>query len=185
MRSRFAKTIGISLGTALLFLIGVALDSSAAPRIPAGTVPQAQQPETSPGILRVTVTDPQQRALRGATCSLLRANAPGKVVATATTDDQGFTTFISILPGSYTLRVAGKGFETFTKDDVVVKDGAATDVSVGLAIASVAETVTIESPNETATTVAAGASIATGSLERQAMQRLPLATARIDEALPL
>jgi hypothetical protein len=177
MRSRFVKIVGISLGTALLFFLGLALDGSAAP--------QSSVAPSAAGALRVTVTDAQQQVLRGATCSLLRSNEANKIVATATTDDQGIAVFASLTPGPYVLRVAGKGFETLTKNNVVVKDGAATDVNVLLTIASVAESVTVESPSEIATSVEAGASTATGNIQRQAMQRLPLATARIDEALPL
>jgi len=177
MLSRFAGIIGICLGTALLFLLGLAVDSSAAQRIPAV--------QSSNGILRVSVTDAQQHSLRGATCSLLRANEPRVEVANATTDDQGVAVFTSIPPGSYVLSVAGKGFAKITREDVVVKVGSASEIKVVLSIAPVAESVTIESPGETSTTVEAGASAATGSLPRKAIQRLPLATARIDEALPL
>ncbi|MEO8074291.1 MAG: TonB-dependent receptor, partial [Acidobacteriota bacterium] len=42
-----------------------------------------------------------------------------------------------------------------------------------------------ESPTGAETTVAAGASVPTGNLARQSLQRLPLATAKVDEALPL
>src|SRR5882672_1968982 len=177
MSSRTVKLILISLGTALLCFIGLALDGSAAQVDPAAPTPA--------GSLRVIVTDAQQHSLRGALCSLLRENESRTIVATASTDDQGVAVFVSIRPGSYVLRVASKGFETITKDDVVVKDGAAADIKVVLSVAQVTESVTVESLSETATNVEAGASTATGNLQRQAMQRLPLATARIDEALPL
>ena len=177
MLGRFAKIIGIWLGTGLLLLSGLALDSPAAQRGTAAPSPA--------GPLRVTVIDAEQHLLRGAICSLLGEHEPRVVIATAVTDDQGVAVFAAIPPGSYVLRVAGKGFETFTKDNVVVKDGAASDINVMLTVASVAESVTVESPSETATTVQAGASTATGNLQLKEIQRLPLATARIDEALPL
>src|ERR1700730_7154031 len=177
MPGRFAKIIGIWLGAGLLLLSGLALDSSAAQRGTAAPSPA--------GSLRVTVIDAEQHLLRGAICSLLGKHEPSVVIATAVTDDQGVAVFAAIPPGSYLLRVAGKGFETFTKDNVVVKDGAASDINVMLTVASVAESVTVESPSETATTVQAGASTATGNLQLKEIQRLPLATARIDEALPL
>jgi len=177
MLGRFAKITGICLGAALLLCSGLALDSSAAQRITAAPSPA--------GSLRVTVIDAEQHLLRGAICSLLGESEPRAIIATAVTDDQGVAVFASIAPGSYVLRVAGKGFETFTKDKVIVKDGTASDINVVLAVASVAESVTVESPSETATTVQAGASTATGNLKLKEIQRLPLATARIDEALPL
>lgn len=177
MLKRVAKNVGLVLGTALLFLLGLVLDSSAAQQVPAAQSPTAN--------LRLHVTDARHQTLRGATCSLLSAEEPTKVVASATTDDQGVAVFASISPGSYVVRVASKGFETFTSEHVIVKEGATTDINLVLPVAPVSESVTVESANETSTTVAAGASIATGTLQRQSLQRLPLATARIDEALPL
>jgi len=177
MIGRFAKTVGLALGPVLILLLGLTPESSAAQLNPTSQPPS--------GILRVTVIDAQKHLLRGVSCSLLRSDQPTAAVATATTDDQGVAVFASIPPGSYILRVAGTGFETFTRADVLVKDDATSDINVVLGVASVAESVTVESPSETATTVEAGASTTTGNLQRQAMQRLPLATARIDEALPL
>ena len=172
-----AKISELALGTALLLFLGLAFDSAAA---------QVNSAAPSPAdFLRVTVIDAEQHLLRGALCTLLRANEPGVVVATSTTDDQGVAVFASIPPGSYVLRVAGKGFETFTKDIVVVKDDASSDIKVALTVASVAETVTVESPGEKATNIEAGASTPSGNLQFKEIQRLPLATARIDEALPL
>jgi Carboxypeptidase regulatory-like domain/TonB-dependent Receptor Plug Domain/TonB dependent receptor-like, beta-barrel len=177
MLSRYTRIVGLSLIKAILFLVGVALDSSAAQYIP--TTPQPA------GILRVIVTDAQQRLLRGAICSLRRANVSTAAVANATTDDQGVAVLTAISPGSYVLRVTCKGFETFIKDDVIVEDEQSSDINVVLRVAPVAESVTVESPSETATKVEAGASTPTGSIEPQALKRLPLATSRIDEALPL
>jgi hypothetical protein len=177
MSSRTVKLILISIATALLFFMGVALDGAAAQLRPTSRLPA--------GILRVTVVDAQKHLLSGVSCTLLRSTEPTAVVATATSDDQGVAIFPSTPPGSYVLRVAGKGFATLTRKGVVITDGTATNVDAILSVASVAESVTVESPSETATTVEAGASTATGNIQRQAIQRLPLATARIDEALPL
>ncbi|MDQ2936836.1 MAG: carboxypeptidase regulatory-like domain-containing protein [Acidobacteriota bacterium] len=144
---------------------------------------QQIQPNSSTG-LQVTVIDPDQHFLRGVTCSLFRPTAPPKVVATAVTNDQGVAIFASLTPGLYTLRVEVSGFEPF-KGDVVIEDKSSSEIRVALPLASVAESVTVESPNEEATGVEAGASTASGSLQRKLLQRLPLVTARIDEALPL
>src|SRR5207302_1108045 len=46
-------------------------------------------------------------------------------------------------------------------------------------------TVTIAAPADEATNVQAGASMAAGILKRDSLQRLPLPTARVDQALPL
>ena len=107
------------------------------------------------------------------------------MIATALTNEEGVATFATLPAAVYTLRVESNGFETFTKNDVVMKAGAATDINVSLAVASLAATVTVQSPNEEVTNVAAGASTASGNIQRKSLQRLPLATARVDEALPL
>jgi hypothetical protein len=164
----------------------VSSDSSPAPQAnPSVSAHQEQQSRLSTTGLRVTVTDVQQHSLSGATCSLLLPNESATVVATTTTDEQGIAAFTAIALGAYILQVESKGFEAFRKSDVVVKDGALTEIRAVLAVASVVEDVTIESPNEAATNIGAGASTASGNLQRKAIQRLPLATARVDEALPL
>ncbi|HEV7860477.1 MAG TPA: carboxypeptidase regulatory-like domain-containing protein [Pyrinomonadaceae bacterium] len=144
---------------------------------------------TSAGSLRVTVTDAQQHPLPGAECVLLDAADETAMkthaLATAITDAQGVATFNSIAPGSYTLRVESKGFEVLTRAGVVVAADRTNDITLTLAVAAVNESVTVEAPDNLATNVEAGASTPAGNLERRAVQRLPLATARIDEALPL
>src|SRR5258708_33024282 len=80
--------------------------------------------------LRVTVTDAQQRSLKGAICSLARANEPAAVVATATSDEQGVATFKAIAPGRYVLSVESQGFETVTNSDISIQSGALSEVKV-------------------------------------------------------
>jgi hypothetical protein len=177
-----------------LFLVLTAQTMLAATPNASLTVPQVDQTssasqEQQSGLsitgLRVTVTDARQHSLNGATCLLLLPNESATILATATTDEQGVAVFTAIAPGAYILRVESKGFEAFMKSDVVVKDGALTDIRAVLTVAPLAENVTIESPDEAATNVEAGATTAAGNLQRKAIQRLPLATARVDEALPL
>src|SRR3989440_5934144 len=144
----------------------------------------AQQTSTNPTALRVTVTDAQLRALPNATCQLF--SSVSALVATATTDERGVADVESAIPAAtYTLRVESKGFETLTKETVVIKEGALTEIAVSLSVQSVTESVTISAPPDEAMTVESGASTPAGNLQRNALQRLPLATARVDEALPL
>ena len=146
----------------------------------------AQQSQSGAPGLRVLVTDTQQRALPGAVCSLRASSNNAKVAATATTDEQGVAAFPAALTaGNYTLRVESQGFETLNRNDVVIKDGGITEIAVSLKVASVTESVTVAAPAEEATNVQAGASTAAGILKRESLQRLPLAAARVDQALPL
>lgn len=156
----------------LLFTCATAHAQKAVPPPPAG--------------LRVTVRDEQQRAVPGATCLLSLPAAPEAFVANATTDEQGVAAFpASLPPGAYTLRVEGKGFETLSRGDVVIREGALAEVVVSLKVGAMSESVTVAATADEATSVEAGASTPAGNLKRQALQRLPLAAARVDEALPL
>jgi hypothetical protein len=146
----------------------------------------AQQSQSNAPGLRVLVSDTQQRSLAGAVCSLRAAGDNAKVAATATADEQGIAAFPAALtPGKYTLRVESQGFETLNRNDVVIKDGGITEIAVALKVATVTASVTVAAPAEGATNVQAGASTAAGILQRESLQRLPLAAARIDQALPL
>ena len=145
----------------------------------------AQQTEINSAGLRVSVTDSQQNAVVGALVSLERAVGKAKA-ATVQTDRQGEAVFAQNLSaGMYVLRVEQSGFETFVKNDVVLIDGAMTELKVVLNVGAVSGTVTVESPTGAETTVEAGASTPSGNLARQSLQRLPLATAKVDDALPL
>ena len=137
------------------------------------------------GGLRITVTDAQGHLLSGASCSLLRSTEATRIVATAITDNEGVATFNEAPAGEYVLRIESTGFETFTKDAVVIKGNEISEMKVTLVVASVSASVTIKSPDELTTSVQSGATIAAGNLQRETLQRLPLATARVDEALPL
>jgi len=137
------------------------------------------------GTLRVTVADSHERSLAGASCSLLRASEPNKIISTVATDTDGVAIFPNLTAGDYVLKVESRGFETFTNDRVVIKSSGVAELRVVLAVAGVSASVTVKSPGELTTSVQSGATVAAGNLQRQTLQRLPLATARVDEALPL
>lgn len=148
---------------------------------------QEQQPATASLNLnlRVVVTDAHERPLPGAQCSLARANEQ-TIIATATTDDHGAATFVSLAPGGYTLRIEKQDFESLTRTDVLVKESVPNELKVTLAVAQLKESVTVSLPDEALTTgVEAGASTPAGKLKREELRALPLGNARVDEALPL
>ncbi|HVS20631.1 MAG TPA: TonB-dependent receptor, partial [Pyrinomonadaceae bacterium] len=88
-------------------------------------------------------------------------------------------------PGTYTLHIIKEGFELFNRTNVSVSDNSESELVVVLAIPAVTETVSVAAPAEASTSVAAGSTLAAGSVKRETLRSLPLATARIDEALPL
>ena len=145
-----------------------------------------QQPHSNVIVsVRVVVMDAQGRPIADATCSLLHTAAPGVVAPSAMTDDQGAAVFQNIAPGVYTLRIEAKGFETLIRNDLVVRNDEPSEIKSVLSVASLAANVTIATPIAEAATVVAGASTPQGNLRGKALERLPLAAARIDEALPL
>lgn len=147
---------------------------------------RGQQEVTKAGGLRVSVLDSTGQGVAGAFCSVFRAGNEDIVVASATSDETGIATFSTgLTPATYTLRVESKGFDVLVKHGIVVTVSMQTEVEVRLTVAAVTETVSITAPKEDATNVEAGSSTPAASLRREGLNRLPLAAARIDEALPL
>src|SRR6267143_3448232 len=153
--------------------------------LPVATTLRSQQDLPKSGAVKVLVREAQGRGVSGSICQLAPLSEPS-LVLNAMTDEMGLGTFLAKLSsGTYTLTIESPGFESLIRRDVTVNDGATTSIELSLTVAALSESVTIESPVEEATTAAAGSSIPAGTLHREALQRLPLATARVDEALPL
>jgi hypothetical protein len=149
-----------------------------------------QVKKSGAGNLRITVLDAQQRPLPDVVCVLLAATedtviAKAPAPRRAITDEQGVADFTDVAVAFYTLRVEGKGFAVLTHEGVVIAAGHTSEITIELTVAAVTENVTINAPDDAATNIEAGASTPAGNLQLRAIQRLPLATARIDEALPL
>src|SRR5258708_12448485 len=143
------------------------------------------QPRNGSAGLRVLVADSQQRPVGGAVCSMIPANNDATAAATASTDERGVAKFPATLkPGNYTLRVESPGFETFNRNELVVKDGETTEVAVSLRIAAVTENVTIAAPADEATNVQAVARTAAGTFHPQQPQPLPPPPPRSRPTLP-
>ena len=146
---------------------------------------QEQRSQSGGASLRIAVIDDEKRSISGATCSLIKKDAPSNVVVTAVTNEEGLAVFPAISPGIYTLKVNSKGFEPLVKNDVVVRENRLTEEQEILTVASVAASVLVETPIADSVKVNAGASSPTGTLHRKDIGSLPLATARVDETLPL
>ncbi|MCU1266804.1 MAG: hypothetical protein JWM21_3122 [Acidobacteria bacterium] len=141
------------------------------------------QQDLSKPALRILVRDTHGQPVPGAQCLLFRS--PESEQFSAITNDQGVATFLTLAPSTYTLRVEHEGFKTLTRIDVTVAGNGLATIVVSLMVAEVSESVTIAEPDNEAATVKTGSSTPAGTIQRKALQRLPLATARVDEALPL
>lgn len=153
-----------------LLLLGVAVQPA-----------HAQQDGLRPSI-RLSVTDTQQLAIPGATCTLIAAGAPNGDTVVA--DDKGVCLFASVQPGTYVVRVDLDGFEPFARASLVIKDEPV-DLIAALAVAKMSQSVTVTAARATDTSVSAGAAPPAGTIEHRVLRRLPLASAALDAALPL
>jgi hypothetical protein len=137
------------------------------------------------GALKVVVKEARDLPVAGASCSLSAVSAGKTPTAAATSNDQGIVRFTNVLPGRYTLTVTKEGFETRARSDVVIDEKLENEIVVVLTVAAVHEKVIVTAPAEDATSVEAGSTIPAGNIKRETLRALPLATARIDDALPL
>lgn len=99
------------------------------------------------GTILGTVTDDQGGVLPGATVTISSEVLPGGPQVT-TADASGDFRFPNLPPGDYTLQVELSGFGTYIEEGMVVRVGGTTERAVPLALATVAEMVTVtgESP---------------------------------------
>ncbi len=140
----------------------------------------AQQAVVDKPFLRVIVTDAQKQVIPGADCSLVKEKL---VVAKRQTDGNGVAVFEGIAVGDYELRIEKTGFQGFVKSGVKV-EAAGLEISIAIAVADVAAQVTVDNHSESVVSIDAGSSPA-GKISGRAVERLPLATRRVDESIPL
>jgi hypothetical protein len=86
------------------------------------------------------VADESQAAMPGATVTLKGPDA----TRTTTTGSDGRFRFVNVSPGMYELTVALTGFTTVRRENVTVATGQNVDIDIGLKVASVEETITVE-----------------------------------------
>lgn len=130
------------------------------------------------------VIDAQQLAVFGAACSLtIRSGIRAPV--TAVTDEWGIAFFENVAPGPYTLRIELDGFEPFVRAGLVINSGPTPDLDVVLDLARMTQSVSVAAPDAANTSVAAGSAPPGASIGRRVLQRLPLATGSVKEALSL
>lgn len=147
-------------------------------------LPVVAAQEKAPGLV-IRVHDELAGPIVGARCSLFAAADLQKSIASVTTDDNGTATVTARIPGGqYVLRVKADGFEQ-ALSRFEVRDDIATAIEISMKVATVSGNVMIAVPSNEATTVQTGSSTPAANLKRATLQRLPLATGRVDEALPL
>jgi outer membrane receptor protein involved in Fe transport len=130
----------------------------------------------------VTVSDSQSSVIGGANCVLRK---DGKIAAQIQTDAEGTVVFQNLEVGLYQLSVEKDGFETYQKENVEIVADSLLRLTVTLTVSNVAAQVNIENPAENVQSVESGSSPPVANVQRKTIERLPLATKRVDEAIPL
>jgi Carboxypeptidase regulatory-like domain len=132
-----------------------------------GGLAMAQQSGSIDG----TVRDEQGLVMPGVTVTLSGAAVLGQQVATTVTD--GTYRFRDLRPGSYNIRYELSGFQTLNREGIIVETGKLVTVNIALAVATVAETVTVtgESPVVDVKNTRVG-----GTFDVTALQEVPSAT---------
>src|SRR5688572_25286187 len=110
-----------------------------------GTPAFAQGGTTASSIIG-TVSDPSGAVIPGASVTV--KNNATQTQYTATTNDQGGFTILSVDPGIYTMTVTLMGFKTAVVNDVRVTAAQPAPVRVTLAVGGLEETVVVNSGSE-------------------------------------
>jgi len=121
------------------------------------------------GSILVRVTDQQGGAVPGVSVTL---SSPVLVAGTMTgvTDSGGVNRFPSLQPGIYSVRVELQGFRTVVRENVQVVVGQTVPLDMSLAVATVAETVTVTGASPVVDTTTANTSV---NLSEQLLQGTP------------
>jgi hypothetical protein len=116
----------------------------------------------SPATLRVTVVDPSNAIVVGATVTVTGAEPATRTqsVPIATTADNGVATLTGLAPGRYTIQAEFPGFETRTLQEVRIRGGENKQVAV-LSIAKLEASVTVEQDKQQAAADPRGRSFGT------------------------
>ena len=132
--------------------------------------------------LRLTILDNQSQVIAGAKCVLSQNS---KTASEVQTDASGMAIFTGISSGLYDLKIEKDGFKKYEKIALKINADTMFELAVTLEVGTVSAEVTVENSAENVNSVETGSSPPSADIKRKTMERLPLATARVDEAIPL
>ncbi|HZS48253.1 MAG TPA: TonB-dependent receptor plug domain-containing protein [Blastocatellia bacterium] len=135
--------------------------------------------------LRIVLTDPNGLPVPGAVCTLFRSSDSKTPIATGSTDEQGIINFTLHSSGPFLVHIEKTGFQILTKDNVSITGTAINELKLSMAISAVEENVTVTAKSEPDASVQSGASTPNGNLQRNSIQKAPLPSANVTDALPL
>ena len=122
-------------------LIALALASTASAQVQTGSI-------------LVRATDQQGALVPGVTVTI---SSPVLVAGSMTgvTDAGGVNRFPSLVPGTYTVKLELSGFQTITRENILVLVGQTTPVEFAMKVASLAENITVTGASPTVDTTSA------------------------------
>src|SRR3974390_3249881 len=126
-------------------------------------------PQGNTGRILGTVTDQSGGYVSGAAVTV--TNVAQGASRTPTTDTSGAYVCISLLPGTYTVKVEAKGFKSFERQNLLLEVGKDLSVDVTLQTGAITETITIteEAPMVDTTSTTLG-----GTISNEIINDLPL-----------
>ena len=121
------------------------------------------------GSILVRALDEQGAVMPGVSITI---SSPVLVAGSMTgvTDAGGVNRFPSLVPGTYTVKIELSGFQTVTRENIVVLVGQTTPVELSMKVASVAETITVTGASPTVDTTSANVAV---NLSEQLIQGTP------------
>jgi Carboxypeptidase regulatory-like domain/TonB-dependent Receptor Plug Domain len=121
------------------------------------------------GSILIRAVDEQGALMPGVTITL---TSPVLVAGTMTgvTDAGGVNRFPSLVPGTYTVKIELSGFQTITRENIVVLVGQTTPVEFSMKVASLAENITVTGASPTVDTTSATVAV---NLSEQLIQGTP------------
>src|SRR6516165_5970984 len=121
------------------------------------------------GSILVRAVDEQGALMPGVTITL---TSPVLVAGSMTgvTDAGGVNRFPSLVPGTYTVKIELSGFQTITRENIVVLVGQTTPVEFSMKVASLAENITVTGASPTVDTTSATVAV---NLSEQLIQGTP------------
>jgi Carboxypeptidase regulatory-like domain/TonB-dependent Receptor Plug Domain len=134
-----------------LSLVGILLVLSIA------LAPHPVWAQVQTGSIFVKATDEQNASVPGATITLTSPILPQPV--TGVTDPTGSYRFPSLGVGTYTIKIALTGFQTVTRDGIVLLQGQTVTVDIPMKLSSVAEEVTVRGETPVVDTKSANLSV--------------------------
>jgi hypothetical protein len=118
-------------------------------------IPAAALAQIQTGSILVRSVDPQGAVIPGATVSVTGPVLPSAL--TGTTDTSGVYQIPGLRPGTYAVKVSLQGFQTFVREDVIVRQDQTVSIDAPMKLGTMSEEVTVKGESPIVDTKTVGA----------------------------